>query len=199
MASRIACHRLILCAASPYFKALLAGPLSRSGRDLVTIEAVTGATLRPLITFFYTGIIHIDDDCVDELIGAASMLQCHRVESMCADYLLATLDTTNCLGLWQLAVQYELVRLKKMALQLVLDDFDEVIATHEFYLLRVQALEMLLANDSIFVSNEGEVFEAIVRWIQYDELKRMHFFSRLLTVLRLSQLKWAVSIGCGFV
>lgn len=128
---------MVLCAASPYFKALLVGPLSQSERNEITIETVGGATLSALIAFGYTGRICIDDANVDELLGAAVMLHCHSVERICADYLMATLDVTNCLGLWQLGVQYELGQLKERALELALNDFGDVSAMPEFYNLKV--------------------------------------------------------------
>lgn len=183
-----------MCASSPYFKALLAGPLRVSATEkLIIIESVNGGTLHALIEFCYTGHLHIDDDNVDDLIGAASLLQCHRVEEMCADYLMGQLDTGNCLGLWQLAVQYELTRLKAAAMQLILNDFDVVITTDEFAHLHVDALRMLLAYDGIFVWSEEEIFEACIRWIMCDECGRSMYFGRLLVMAtRLPQLKMEV-------
>lgn len=191
----------MLCASSPYFRALLAGPLYESHRTTITIESIGGGTLAAVIAYCYTGHIQLNDDNVDDVVAAATLLQCHRIEDLCTDYLLTTLGTGNALGLWQLAQQYELVRLKQPALQLVLDDFDDVIVTHEFDQLRPEALRMLLAHDALCVWSEEQVFEAMVRWVLGDEGRRSLHCGRLLEVVRMAQLKRTVIMSmlraCG--
>lgn len=55
----------------------------------VSIERVSGDALHVLLTFSYTGSIAIDEDNVDEIVGAASMLAMVRVELLCEQYLFA--------------------------------------------------------------------------------------------------------------
>lgn len=143
--------------------------------------------------FSYTGEIDINDNNVDDVVAAATMLQFDDVEDMCEDFLLDQLAETNCLGLWQLGAQYELQSLKKIALEMVLHNFDVIVKIEEFYNLKLMGLQMLLANDDVFVFSEEDIFNAVVQWVQYDEEERAGAFGKLMPYVRVAEIKMKVS------
>lgn len=182
-----------MCAASPYFKSLLTGPLCDRDKNVITIDGIAGAELEAFIEFSYTGKIDINDDNVDDVVAAATMLQFGDVENMCEEFLLEQLTESNCLGLWQLGEQYELQAVKKAALDMVLHNFDSIVKIEEFYNLKVMGLQMLLANDDVFVFSEEDIFNAVVQWVQYDEEERIESFGKLMPYVRVCQIKMTVS------
>lgn len=50
---RIFAHRLVLYAASPYFKALLCGPLANANQEEHTIEEINGKTLEAIVSYCF--------------------------------------------------------------------------------------------------------------------------------------------------
>jgi len=53
----IRAHRCVLCAASPYFRAMLTGGLRESRADVIDLQAIGAPhVIKKLIEFIYTGI-----------------------------------------------------------------------------------------------------------------------------------------------
>lgn len=68
-------HRLVLLAASPYFRAMFAGGLREAALPVVHIQGVCASTMAAVIRFAYTGRIRIDQRNVCQLLPAATMFQ----------------------------------------------------------------------------------------------------------------------------
>lgn len=166
--------------------------MAEATKQEITIQGVSGDSLRALLTFCYTGAIFIDEDNVDDIVGAASLLAMARVERLCEKYYLQKLCRSNCLGLWQLANQYEFGELKKSALAIALEEFVFVMEEEEFLLLQPGAFEMLLANDGLYVQSEELVFYALTRWIDHDVEERQTLFEKLFKLVRTNRIKSSV-------
>lgn len=133
---------------------------------------------------------------MDEMVGAASLMNMTRVERLCEKYYLQKLCRSNCLGLWQLANQYEFAELKTTALAMALEEFVLVMAEEEFVLLKPETLELLLASDSLYVHSEELVFNALVRWIDHDVEGRQASFGRLMRSVRMNRIRPSVRFHC---
>lgn len=55
----------------------------------------------------------------------------------------------------------------------------------EFLTLDVEDFGQILASDDLNVNTEEEVFDILIKWIQYDEINRKQHISYLLHFLRL--------------
>lgn len=160
-------------------------------KEEITIQGVSGDSLRALLTFCYTGEILLNEDNVDDIVGAASLMAMTSVERLCEKYYLQRLSRTNCLGLWQLAEQYVYDELKTSALAIALEEFVLVVDEEEFVLLKPETLERLLKSDSLYVHSEESVFNALVRWINHDK-ERQTFFEELMKLVRMNRMKPSV-------
>lgn len=185
-------HRIVLYSSSPYLKALLTNEMAEMIKEEVTIKGIGGDSLRSLISFCYSGIISIDEDNVDDLVGAASLLCMTRVERLCEKYYLQKLCRDNCLGIWQLANQYELAELKKSANAMALEEFVFVSEKEEFLELQPKSIEVLLASDALYVYSEQLVFNALIRWTEHDEKERRTSFGKLIKLVRMNRIRPAV-------
>lgn len=74
---------------------------------------------------------------------------------------------------WTLTERFvNLKELTEMAAKCVKENFAEVTETHEFLLLDVNHLLTLLRSDDLDVYSEEEVFNALWKWVNYDQDNR---------------------------
>ena len=71
---------------------------------------------------------------------------------------------------------------------LVLKHCQRIFKTDEFPKLHVEDLCALLHDDGLNVSSEEVVFDAILKWIQYDSESRQKATTKLLKAIRLDYL-----------
>jgi kelch-like protein 20 len=74
-ACQIRAHKIILCASSPYFKAMFTNELAESKQAEITIKDIDENAMEILIDFCYTSKITIDEKIVQSLLPAACLLQ----------------------------------------------------------------------------------------------------------------------------
>lgn len=94
---RIAAHRLVVSAASEYFKALLTGSMKESGMKEVSIGNVSGIILKHLIEYCYTGEFHIDFENVHDTLAATNMFGFDNLVAKCDDCLRSNVNVETCL------------------------------------------------------------------------------------------------------
>ena len=68
---QIAAHRLILTAASPYFRAMLSHDTKESLMREVAIEVLNAKVVTNLVDYFYTGVLDVPCDCIEDYIKGA--------------------------------------------------------------------------------------------------------------------------------
>lgn len=68
-------HRVVLAAASPYFKAMFTGGLKECEMNRVKLQGVSATAMACLIHFMYTGRIRVTENTVCQLLPAATMFQ----------------------------------------------------------------------------------------------------------------------------
>jgi kelch-like protein 19 len=85
-------HKVVLAAASPYFKAMFTGGLRECEMNSVKLQGVCPTALGVLIKFMYTGTINVSELTVCQLLPAATMFQ---VRAICLGDILLVLTTSN--------------------------------------------------------------------------------------------------------
>ncbi|XP_075235811.1 kelch like ECH associated protein 1 isoform X2 [Lycorma delicatula] len=73
-------HKVVLAAASPYFKAMFTSGLKESEMKKVVLQGVCPTAMSLLITFMYTGQIRVTERTVCQLLPAATMFQVSQEE-----------------------------------------------------------------------------------------------------------------------
>lgn len=171
----------------------------------VVLEEIHGNELKALVDFCYTGIVSITAENVYVLLEAASRMEFRNIETKCAEFLHDKMDTTNCLTTWiTLEPFLNLGGLADAARTITEQNFLDVIKDDDYLQLDEQHLLTLLKSDELNVWSEEQVFNALVKWVDYDVDSRASRASDLLSVIRLTQLKPKVSeilVGdsCDFV
>ncbi|XP_040586491.1 kelch-like protein 38 isoform X2 [Mesocricetus auratus] len=180
----VPCHRNVLASSSPYFKAMFCSHFRESTEAKVWLRGISATTLEQVVTYVYTGEVHITAANVLPLMEAAAMLQYPRVFEACSSYLQSQLAPSNCLGLARLAEILNCESLKEKAREVALSRFPEVAASADLKELCAAELRDYLGDDRL-CGEEEKVFEALMAWVRHDLEARWPHMQELLRQVRL--------------
>lgn len=153
----ITAHKVVLSAASPYFRAMFTGEMSESKQSRVVIRDVSYEAMSMLVNYAYTAKIHIGEENVQALLSAACLLQLNGVIAVCCEFLIRQLDASNCLGFSDFAERHNCRDLLAAADKYTLQHFQTVADGEEFLMLPPEHLARLLASDELNVQPEEQV------------------------------------------
>lgn len=191
---RISAHRLVLAAVNRCFNVMFTSDFKEKDQREITLENVNGDELKMLIDFCYTGSIDINEQNVYAILNAATYLEFLQIELKCRDFLMENLNSTNCVSTW-IAVEpfANLKKLSKQAMLCAEQHFLEIIDTNEFLQLSSDYLLQLLESEELNIWSEEQVFNAMLRWIEYDEERRKYKVPYLTRHIRFVKLRPKVS------
>jgi hypothetical protein len=129
---RIFCHRAILAAQCPRFKALLSGGMREAIEGEIVISEWSYESVYALVTYIYTGRIPTDCECVDELLGLADSYTFDSLKRICEKILINKIDLLNCIFILKIGDKFNSQELKKSALNFIIKHFDQVVAMENF-------------------------------------------------------------------
>lgn len=123
---------------------------------------------------------------VIEVLEVAEALNISAVRDHCVKLLGESLDASNCVGTYQLAVSKGYWPLNNEAFRFIVRNFEKVWSTSpQFQSLAFEELWNMLHDDELHVPNEVEgSFGAILKWIAGDVEDRRCLLSRLLPLVR---------------
>ncbi|EUB64166.1 Kelch-like ECH-associated protein [Echinococcus granulosus] len=180
----IACHRIVLMGASPYFRAMFTSGMREEGVSEVRLHYLTPLALTRLVHFAYTGEICVSERNVCEILSAAIMLQISAVIGVCAQFLESQLHVSNALGLHEFATSVGCLELARKTQVFVDRNFSEIVKHDELLSLTPAQLMGLIQRDEIHVRSEAEVYNAVVRWVNHDKANRLVSLMDCLALVR---------------
>lgn len=178
------CHRVVLSAASPYFRAMFNSGLAEALTGRVRLQGVKNDTLEILLTYMYTWQADITTESVQSLVQACELLQLPGLKGACQTFMLRHLYSDNSVGLYRFASLYDLSSLKQGARHTMLTHFLEVVQGPEFPRLTAKELLDYVSDDRLQVANEDVVFDAVTRWVACDPSNRRQQVSQVLLKVR---------------
>ncbi|XP_061390333.1 kelch-like ECH-associated protein 1B [Musca vetustissima] len=177
-------HKVVLSAASPYFKAMFTGGLKETEMSRVQLQGVCPTAMGRIIYFMYTGHIRVTEVTVCQLLPAATMFQVPNVIDACCAFLERQLDPTNAIGIANFAEQHGCTELQKKANHFIERHFTQVCQEEEFLQLSAYQLIALIRRDELNVQGEREVYNAVLKWVKYDEENRYPKMEHILFSVR---------------
>ena len=153
---QIACHKLILSAASNYFRAMFTTSGMREADSAcarIPVHGVRAEVLQRLVHSAYTGEVSVDERSVCELLAAATMLQFQHVCDAGAKFLEQHMDHTNCLSIAEFASDHGFSALLTHAIgarAYLARNFAQVAAESDEFVKLSPVLIILFTNISMY-------------------------------------------------
>jgi len=130
---KVPAHRFILKVRSEHFRAMFSNGLKESRDSEVVLHDTEYVPFMACLEFIYTGHVKIPDpDFAIELIGEANKLQLMRLKALCEDLISKNIDIENAAYVYQVASYHAVPRLRSIALDFVVTNFDQVSKTKTF-------------------------------------------------------------------
>lgn len=181
-------HKVVLSAASPYFKAMFTGGLKECEMSKVNLQGVCPTAMGRIIYFIYTGHIRVTEVTVCQILPAATMLQVPDVIEACCTFLERQLEPANAIGIANFAEQHGCTDLNKKANSYIERFFNRVCKEDEFLQLQDRDLLTLIQRDKLNVNHESDVYNAVLDWVKYDQENRCHKLECIMYAIRCQKL-----------
>ena len=179
-----AAHRVILAAKSNYFYTMFTTGLMEKSEDVITLKGVTSVAFGALLKYAYSGNVDINPDNIEEILAAAHMLQFESVQDACFEFLRNNIDCVNCIAISHLAERYNCKKVQHDADEFSRQNFRDVAKTKEFLEMEFDYVTRLVSSDELNVTNESEIYTAIIGWTKHKGASRSRFLWQLLNYLR---------------
>ncbi|TSO05370.1 Kelch-like protein 40a [Bagarius yarrelli] len=178
------CHKLVLAASSPYFKAMFLSDMEESKKREVVLKDVEPDIMGMILRYIYTCDINLTEQNVQGIFMAANMYQIPSIFSVCVSYLEHKMVLSNCLAIFRLGLLLECPRLAAKARDYICDRFEVIIKDQDFHQLGAGELAAIITCDSLNVEKEEKVYEALMEWVEYDKTERLEDLPKLLHCIR---------------
>lgn len=165
-------------------------------QETIELKEVEVTALSNLVEYAYTGCISINENNVQSILPAASLLQMNSVRDACCKFLQTQLHASNCLGIRRFADTHSCAELQCISNRYALENFPAVMMTDEFISISFDDLKSLISSDNLNVTNEECVYQAVMRWIKYDVMNRKCFLDQLLQHIRLPLITRHFLLNC---
>ncbi|XP_035677552.1 kelch repeat and BTB domain-containing protein 8-like [Branchiostoma floridae] len=141
-----------------------------------------------ILSYVYSGTLHVSLDKVQPLYQAADLLQLDYVRDTCSNYMAMNVERSTCVDLYKFADVYSVDIVRKACLLGIASQFTEFSFTIEFCSLTVNQLTEIISHDELDVKEETAVWEAVVRWVQHSRENRLPNLPSILPHIRFNLL-----------
>lgn len=178
------CHRLVLAASSPFFKAMFLSELEESKKREIVLKDVDPNVMEMILRYLYTSDINLTEQNVQDIFMVANMYQIPSIFSVCLSYLEEKMVLGNCLAIFKLGLLLDCPRLTLGAREFICERYQVVVRDQDFFQLSPSELAIILASDALNVDREEQVFESLMEWIKHDETARLKELPELIHCVR---------------
>lgn len=164
----IKAHKVILAASSPYFRAMFAGNMRESSQTKIELHDMDGQAAQLLIDFVYTHEISLSPQNIFGVLCAANQLSFMQVIEACTKFLKHGMNFNNCVVVRNWAEHLNIGALIEASDTFISNNFLQISGSEEFNMLPYNAIKAIVANPSLNITCETEVFEAVLMWVKSD-------------------------------
>uniref|UniRef100_A0A452IAR0 BTB domain-containing protein n=1 Tax=Gopherus agassizii TaxID=38772 RepID=A0A452IAR0_9SAUR len=174
---RFPCHRMLLAAVNPYFRAMFVSSFKESQDGEVLLQDVAPSTVQTILQYLYTEKISVTSETAQAVFVAASRLQILP--------LLEIFSLENCLVLYELGYAHGEQALLRVAMRQISLNFRHLSLEDKSFLhLKPSTLISIISSDSLVVSSEIVVYRAVRRWMKFQTSNRRPFLSKIMRHVR---------------
>ncbi|XP_078372016.1 kelch-like protein 11 [Oculina patagonica] len=183
--ARLKAHRIVLCAASPFFFNVLNSDMKEKKEGVIRLEETSKAVMEEVLEYLYTGHVDINEHNAFDLLHVADFLIVPSLKELSSKFISQTLSSSDCIKTYYFAEGYQCPELQKSARDFAFANFMDVTKSDDFLDLSVTQVEEWISNDDIIIKEEEEVFQVIVKWMERDENRKHESFFKLFCHVRL--------------
>ena len=166
--ARFNAHRVVLCAASPFFYSALNSDMKESKEGLIRLEDMSKVAIEELLDYLYTGHVDVTQHNAFDLLKIADFLVIPSLKEVSSKFIIQSLSSSNCLMAYYWAVNYRCFELQENARDFIYANFTRVVEHEDFLNLTISEVEEWISSDEIRVRGEEDVFQAIVKWAEQN-------------------------------
>ena len=180
-------HRSVLSQASSFFEKLLNSDMKENNEGVIRLEMIFESQMADILEFIYSGSVQIStQENAENLFELADYLLLPNLKTFAGKCLEEHLSTTNCLSIDCLAEKYLCQDLIATCRKFIHSNFSSVAESDDFLNLSSHEVEKWISSDEIAIDAEENVFELVLRWIDYDKSQRRVKFRDLFRHVRLT-------------
>ena len=174
--ARLKAHRIVLCAASPFFYNAFNSDMKEKKEGLIRLEEVTKNIMEEVLEYLYTGHVDINEANAFDLMAAADYFLLPSLKDLCSNMIAQNLTFSSCIAAYYLAVRYRCEDLEKKARDFILANFVVVAESVDFLNLSSAQVEEWISSDEVVVKGEEDVFDVLIKWIARNESTNQSVF-----------------------
>ena len=164
--ARFKAHRIVLCAASPFFYSAFNSDMKESKEGLIRLEDTSKIAIEELLDYLYTGHVDVTQHNAFDLLRIADFLVIPSLKEVSSKFMIQALSSSNCLMAYYSAVNYRCIELQEKARDFICANFASVVGHEDFLNLTINEVGEWISSDEIKVRGEEDVFQAIVKWAE---------------------------------
>ena len=175
------CHRVILAAASPYYRAMFQHDPEAKERSKLNLPLpnTSASVFREILEFMYTSRLTITSENVMDVLELADFLQFRDIVHCCAEILLQNIKANTAVTIFQLADAHLCQALAHTARMYIKENFQDIFATEDFVKLSFEMLTDILSNQTVIIKSEEKLLRALCTWIEGDKEERKHYVGNI--------------------
>ena len=178
-------HRVVLCAASPFFYNALNSDMKEKKEGVIRLEETSKAVMEEVLEYLYTGHVDINEHDVFDLLKIADYLIVPSLKELSREFILRTLSPSSCFMAYYYAARYLDPELEETARDFTFDNFVDAAESDDFLNLSVKQVEEWVSSDQMVVEEEEQVFQVIAKWMEKSENSKHQSFFELFRHIRL--------------
>lgn len=179
------CHKVVLAAFSPYFKAMFTCGLAECTQREVALCDISAESVAVILNYMYSAELHLDNQNVQTVALSAYFMQMEDVFRMCEKYMMDHMDASNCVGIYYFANHIGAEDLADQAKKYLYQHFAEVSLQEEILEIEFQQLLTLIKSDDLNISREESILDLVIRWVKHSRQSRVEHLTELLRQVRL--------------
>lgn len=177
-------HRVILAAASDFFRTMFQSNFKESESGIIKLEDISGDLMEDILSFIYVGVIDLDELRAFDFYCISDRLRVQVLKDKCSNFLIKNMNLSNCLMIARLGESYSDSETEKAAITYLTQSFCSFISHEDFLDLTKNELVRVIERDDLNVEKEEDVFKAVMLWADKDPELRNISLPHLLTNVR---------------
>ena len=94
--ARLKAHRIVLCAASPFFYNALNSDMKEKKEGVIRLEETSKAVMEEVLEYLYTGHVDINEHNAFDLLQISDFLVIPSLKELSSKVISQTLTSSNC-------------------------------------------------------------------------------------------------------